>query len=165
MRYAPQRTLSLVACLVVVGWLAVHAQDTSSGGKVLVAKSFRASKLVGLHVRNMDGEKLGKVEDLVVNVENGKISYIAMSFGGILGLGDKLFAIPYDQVKFDHGQDEMFFVVNMTKEKLQAAPGFDKNNWPNFADPNWSQKIDNYYRRAQAEWVNVDSLENRCDLS
>jgi sporulation protein YlmC with PRC-barrel domain len=118
--------------------------------KILVAHSFRASKLTGLNVRNREGEKLGTVNDLVVDLQTGKVSYIGLSVGGVLGVGDKLFAVPFDQVKFDHGQDEMFFVLDMTKEKLEAAPGFDQNNWPDFADPHWSERIDKYYRQARA---------------
>jgi len=139
----------VLALAFVGGTFAPAADVIPTGEKVHAAKTFRASKLAGLNVRNSAGEKLGKVDDLVINVADGKVTYLAMSFGGILGLGDKLFAIPFSQVKFEHGQDEMYFVVHMDKEKLKTAPGFDKSHWPDFADPNWSSKIDEYYRQAQ----------------
>jgi sporulation protein YlmC with PRC-barrel domain len=123
--------------------------------KVLVATSFRASKLIGMNVRNAEGEKLGTINDFVLDVRTGKIAYAALSVGGVLGVGDKLFAVPYTELKFDHGKDEQFFVLNASKQKLEAAPGFDQSNWPNFADPHWSDQIDKYYREARAKEVSA----------
>ena len=65
------------------------------------------------------------------------------------GLGEKLFAIPFQDLKFDHGKDETFFVLNVSKDKLKTAPGFDKHDWPNMADPNWAEQIDEYYRNVR----------------
>ena len=97
-------------------------KPVSLGEKVRVATSFRASKLAGLNVRDGKGEKLGSVEDLVMDVKTGKISYLAMSFGMTLGLGGKLFAVPYDQVQFDHGKDEMYFIVHIPKDETNKPP-------------------------------------------
>lgn len=116
---------------------------------ILVAKTFRASKLTGLNVRNLQGETLGTIDDFVVDVRTGKVQYVAMSVGGVLGIGDRLFAVPFSELKFNHGQDEMFFVMNMAKDKIASAPGFDKNDWPNFADPNWKERIDKHYRQTE----------------
>lgn len=143
--------LSFACCLALVVPAIANAADPPANNKILVAKTFRASKLTGLNVRNTQGEKLGTVHDLVVSIDTGKIAYVAMSHGGVLGIGDKLFAVPYSELKFDHGKDEMFFVLNMSKEKLEAAPGFNQSDWPNFADPAWSEKVDSYYRRAEAK--------------
>jgi sporulation protein YlmC with PRC-barrel domain len=119
------------------------------GEKILAAKTFRASKLTGMNVRNMQGEELGTINDFVIDVQTGKVQYAAMSVGGLLGVGDKLFAVPFAQLKFDHGQDEMFFVLDMSKEKIAAAPGFNQNDWPDFADPSWATKIDKHYRKVE----------------
>jgi sporulation protein YlmC with PRC-barrel domain len=127
------------------------AEPEKPAAKILVAKTFQASKLIGLNVRNKEGEKLGTVNDLVLNIETGKIAYVALSVGGVLGVGDKLFAVPYNQMAFDHGKDEQFFVLDMAKERLDAAPGFNQSDWPKFADPNWTDKIDTYYTRERTE--------------
>ncbi len=120
---------------------------TNTGEKVGVATAFPVkNKLVGLNVRNPQGEKLGSVEDVVIDLKDGKVHYLAMSFGGVLGIGSKYFAVPLDQVRFNHGKEEMYFVIDVPKEKLEKAPGFDKNDWPDFADPNWKNQIDTYYR-------------------
>lgn len=121
----------------------------ASGEKILAAKTFRASKLTGMNVRNMQGEALGTINDFVIDVQTGKVQYAAMSVGGVLGLGDKLFAVPFAQLKFDHGQDEMFFVLDMSKEKIAAAPGFNQSDWPDFADPSWVAKIEKHYRKVE----------------
>ena len=120
--------------------------ETRTSQKIVVAPTHRASKLIGMNVRNTEGEKLGSVEDLVINVETGKVAYVAMGYGGVLGFGEKLFAIPFAEFKLDHGNNETFLVLHMTKEKFNAAPGFNKTQWPDFADPNWSQTIDKYYQ-------------------
>lgn len=126
------------------------ATATENGdAKILVARTFRASKLSGLNVRNMQGEELGEINDFVIDLKTGKVQYAAMSVGGVLGIGDKLFAVPFDKLKFDHGQDEMFFVLDMPKEKIAAAPGFDQNDWPDFADPNWTSRIEKHYRQTE----------------
>jgi len=151
MSFCKPLAAALAGCMLLTGVANVYGADVPADKKILAAKTFRASKITGLNVRNMQGEKLGTIDDFVVDVSTGKISYAALSVGGILGLGDKLFAVPYQNLAFDHGQDEMFFVLDMPKEKLQAAPGFDKSNWPNFADPSWSTKIDQYYQKKEVE--------------
>jgi sporulation protein YlmC with PRC-barrel domain len=118
-------------------------------GKILAAKTFRLNKLIGMNVRNMQGESLGTIDDFVVDVATGKVQYAAMSVGGLLGVGDKLLAVPFSELKFDHGQEEMFFVLNMAKDKIASAPGFNQNDWPDFADPKWSKKIDEHYRKTE----------------
>jgi hypothetical protein len=64
----------------------------------------------------------------------------------VLGIGDKLFAVPFQEVRFNHGKDEMYYVLDISKEKLEQAPGFDKSHWPDFADANWKSQVDSYYR-------------------
>jgi sporulation protein YlmC with PRC-barrel domain len=120
-------------------------------GNVQVATSFPSSKLKGLNVKNTKGETIGSIDDLVINMQDGKIAYLAMSVGGVLGIGDKLFAVPFQAMKFNHGKDEMYFVLDASKEKLEKAPGFDKSNWPDFADPKWRSQIDQYYRSADTK--------------
>ena len=148
--------------LAALGWAAIAlgadppsnvrtGANVGTGSKVVAATTFRASKLTGLYVRNHQGEKLGTIDDLVIHLPTGRVAYAAVGVGGVVGIGEKLFAIPFSAMTFEHGKDEMHFVIDMPKEKLQAAPGFDKHDWPNFADPNWAERIDNYYRNAETK--------------
>ena len=97
-----------------------------------------ATSLTGTDVRNAQGEDLGKIEDLMVDTNTGEVDYAVVSFGGFLGLGDKLFAVPIQAFTVDTDDEEL--VLNETKERLEKAPGFDKDNWPNHADHTWRKQ-------------------------
>ncbi|MGH9398305.1 MAG: PRC-barrel domain-containing protein [Terriglobia bacterium] len=88
-----------------------------------------ASTLTGDKVVNLQKEDLGKIEDLMIDLESGRIAYAVLSFGGFLGLGDKLFAIPWSALKIDTVEKQ--FILNVNKELLKQAPGFAKDHWPN----------------------------------
>lgn len=108
----------------------------------------KASKVLGGKVQNPKGEDLGKIEDLVVDPSTGSIQYAVLSFGGFLGLGDKLFALPWNMIKTTDPVDskkDYHFVLDVDKAKLEKAPGFPKSNWPDIYAPTWSQEIDKYY--------------------
>lgn len=101
------------------------------------------STLTGDGVRNNAGEDLGKIHDFMIDLHSGRIAYAVLSFGGVLGIGDKLFAIPWHLLKVS--EDEHMFILDVSREKLENAPGFDQDNWPDMADPQWSANIDTYY--------------------
>lgn len=103
-----------------------------------------SSSISGDSVVNPQGEDLGRVEDLMIDPGAGKIEYAVLSFGGFLGLGDKYFAIPFTQLRADRENKRM--VLNVDKERLEAAPGFDKDNWPDFADQSFRTTVDSYYQ-------------------
>jgi sporulation protein YlmC with PRC-barrel domain len=107
--------------------------------------AFRSSQLVGMPVQNAAGEDLGKLEDLVLDLNTGRVRYAALSFGGFLGVGDKLFAVPWGALRLKTVDGDTAFVLDVPKERLESAPGFNKDQWPDFADPNWSREIDQYY--------------------
>lgn len=105
--------------------------------------SLAASDIIGSRVDNPAGEHLGKIEDLTIDLNQGRIAYAVLSFGGFLGLGDKLFALPWNALKIN-ARDQRF-ILDVDKETLEAAPGFDKDNWPDMADPAWGSEIHRYY--------------------
>src|SRR5271169_5617663 len=84
-------------------------------------------------VKNAAGESLGKIEDLMIDLDSGRIAFAVLSFGGFLKMGNKLFAIPWDALKLDSAKKG--FILNVEKSRLESATGFDKDNWPNMADP------------------------------
>ena len=104
-----------------------------------------ATSIVGDAVRNNQNEDLGKIEDLMIDTVRGDVQYAVLSFGGFLGIGDKLFAVPMEQLKLDAGNK--CFVLNVPKEQLKNAPGFDKDNWPSFADTAFQRQVGDYYSR------------------
>lgn len=102
-----------------------------------------AGSLAGDKVRNSAGEDLGKIEEIMIDVPTGRVAYAVLSFGGFLGMGNKLFAVPWETMTLDEKEKE--FVLNVDKSTLENAPGFDKDNWPDMADPDWGAQVYGHY--------------------
>ena len=101
-----------------------------------------ASSIVGDPVHNVQGEKLGVIDNLMVNVQTGMIEYAVLEFGSFLGIGGKLFAIPFTSMRVD--PEQKGFVIDRDREFLEKMPGFDRNHWP---DTN-----DHYYNEVNMYW-------------
>jgi sporulation protein YlmC with PRC-barrel domain len=102
-----------------------------------------ADTLIGNDVYNADGEDLGDIKEIMLDVPTGEIAYAVLSFGGIFGLGEKLFAVPWSALTLD--TENKRFILNASKKRLENAPGFDKDAWPDFADQSWVASINNFY--------------------
>ena len=104
-----------------------------------------ATSIIGTRVVNPAGEPLGTIKELMIDPDDGQVAYVVLSFGGFLGVGDKLFAIPLDALMF--GTDEHTVVLDVDKEVLKDAPGFDKDHWPDNAqyEAGWLLDIYEYY--------------------
>ena len=106
-------------------------------------KVMAADTLQGDSVYNEADEKLGEVTDIMIDVPTGRVAYAVMSVGGLFGIGDKLFAIPWQALTLD--TENKCFRMNISSEQLKNAPGFDKDHWPTMADQTWAQQIHDYY--------------------
>jgi sporulation protein YlmC with PRC-barrel domain len=102
-----------------------------------------ASTLKGTSVVNRAGENLGKLEELMIDLASGEMAYAVLSFGGFLGLNDKLFAIPWETLHVDTENEKI--VLDVDKQTLENAPGFDKDNWPGTAEGDWLVEVYDYY--------------------
>jgi sporulation protein YlmC with PRC-barrel domain len=102
-----------------------------------------ADTLIGNEVYNHADEDLGEIKEIMLDTANGNIRYAVLSFGGILGIGEKLFAIPWKALTLDTQNKR--FILNVDKERLTSAPGFDKDKWPDMADKTWENEIHSYY--------------------
>jgi sporulation protein YlmC with PRC-barrel domain len=105
--------------------------------------AFRVDKVIGSRVINLKGETLGKIEDLVVDIDTGRIVYAVLDFGGFLGIGDKLFPVPWKSLAAL--PSEGIFFLNQSKEQLEKAPSFDKNVLPDMGDLHWGEGIFKHY--------------------
>jgi sporulation protein YlmC with PRC-barrel domain len=121
------------------------AADTTSSRDRRYRRVLSAGTLAGDRVRNTAGADLGKVEEIMIDLSSGRVAYVVLSFGGFLGIGDKLFAVPWDALRVDEGEHE--FILDMDKQSLENAPGFDKDNWPDMADPTFGSSIHQHYGR------------------
>ncbi|HVS63536.1 MAG TPA: PRC-barrel domain-containing protein [Thermoanaerobaculia bacterium] len=102
-----------------------------------------ASTLIGGDVQNSQGENLGSIKELMLDVDLGRVAYAVLSFGGFLGMGDKLFAIPFGALRLNAEKEH--FTLDVPKERLKDAPGFDKDDWPSAADRTWGREIHTFY--------------------
>ena len=102
-----------------------------------------ASTLIGDRVRNKKDEELGEIKEILLDMRTGEVSYAVLSYGGFLGMGDKLFAVPWDALTLDAKNEG--FTLDVDKKRLQDAPGFDKSKWPDMSDPSWAKQIHTYY--------------------
>lgn len=102
-----------------------------------------ADTLMGNDVFNADGEDLGDIKEIMLDMRSGRVSYAVLSFGGFMGLGEKLFAVPWAALKLD--TENKRFTLSVSHQQLEGAPGFDKNHWPDMADTTWERSIHAFY--------------------
>lgn len=102
-----------------------------------------STSITGTNVTNNKGQDLGEIKDLMIDTNTGTVNYAVLTFGGFLGLGDKYFAIPFEAFTVNETTEK--FVLNVQKDVLENAPGFDKDNWPKTSDTNfWNGLYDHY---------------------
>jgi sporulation protein YlmC with PRC-barrel domain len=106
-------------------------------------KVLSASSLASHSVKSKRGEDLGSVKEIMIDITSGRIAYAVLSFGKLLGIDNKLFAIPWEVLTVD--EDRKCFVLDADKASLEKAPGFDKDHWPDMADWRWGKSIYSYY--------------------
>lgn len=129
------RTGAVTSGILLVGLTAVlNAQAPNRGDKMQSGHSVKASELIGVGVRASGDDEKGKIKDLMIGPD-GRIEYAAVSFGGFMGMGDKLFAVPMDAIhlnwkdnKINHAQ------VDVTEESIKQRKGFDSSHWPEQGD-------------------------------
>ncbi len=103
----------------------------------------KASEVIGKNVENESGERLGRIEEVVIEASSARVAYAVLSFGGFLGFGDKLFAIPWQALKEDN--EKKVCLLSVDKERLKNAPGFDKKSWPDMSRPEFRDEIYRFY--------------------
>jgi sporulation protein YlmC with PRC-barrel domain len=112
------------------------------------AHDVRASKLIDTEVKNAQGENLGEIKDLVIDLGDRRVHYAVLTFGGVAGIGDKLFAYPISAFKPSSEGDKL--VLNVSKDRLKEAPGFDKDKWPDWTDNRYRGEVDKYFKAKSA---------------
>jgi sporulation protein YlmC with PRC-barrel domain len=158
--------LSLLSFVVTTG---AFAADN------LPWKLVKGSTFIGADVENPKGENLGDIKDVVIDRATGRIAYAVVSFGGFMGLGDKLFAVPWGAFS-QAANDKDTFMLAVDKDRITNAPGFDQNNWPQMVSREWVSGLYTYYNvppywtapadasLASATVKNVDAKQNTITL-
>jgi sporulation protein YlmC with PRC-barrel domain len=138
----------------------LHAKGNPSGAGAKIVGSgvgegpgpdvMAANTLEGTKVVSSDGEDVGEISDIMLDVRAARIAYAVLSEGGFLGMGAALHAIPWSALTLD--TDEKCFRVDITAQQLKDEPGFDKEHWPSMADADWGALVHQYYNR-QPYWT------------
>jgi len=116
--------------------------------RITTGSLIAADKVNGTTVYNPNGEKLGEIEDIMIDKASGRAIYAIMSFGGFLGIGEKHHPIPWSTLKYDRQLEG--YVVDMTREQLEGAPAYDTDelDWT----PDYGRRVDQYYK-APSYWM------------
>ena len=117
----------------------MYADSDSGPGPALMG----ANTLLGNDVYNKDDDDLGDIKEFMIDMASGKIAYAVLSFGGLLGMGDKLFAVPWAALTLDTTNKR--FTLDVPKETLKDAPGFDQDRWPSMSDKAWATGVHRFY--------------------
>jgi sporulation protein YlmC with PRC-barrel domain len=132
-----------------------HDKITKTDPDKAYRRVLAASTLTGDAVKNSTGEHIGTVDEIMIDILSGKVAYAVLSFGGFLGMGEKLFALPWSTLRVD--EDQKHFILDIDKTKLENAPGFDKEHWPDMVDQTWGNQIFAYYG-AKPYWEGRDDI-------
>lgn len=127
--------------------------------------NLRASQVIGMNIYNQNEKSVGEIQDIVMDADSGKVRYAAVTYGGFLGLGDKMFAVPWEAFRCQADKDDPedhYLMLNVTEKQLDGAKGFDQDNWPDFADRDFTNQIDKRYgvQRKRDRDVDVDVRRN-----
>lgn len=115
----------------------------NTSDKITISNSQLSSVLLDSEVRNNNNEKLGTLKSLVIDTESGKVNYLVIAFGGFLGVGESLSAIPWKALRYNNFKKN--FTLDLEIKKLKTVPVFDKDNWPDFNDAQWVTRVEEYY--------------------
>jgi sporulation protein YlmC with PRC-barrel domain len=144
------RTSTIVTAVSLIGllaWTGASAQTPvkPASGSIKDTKRyaehaglFRSSAVVGSSVKDLNGKDAGKVEDLLLEPD-GDVEYAVISFGGFLGVGDKLYAVPWSAVVVDRSERTVH--VDVKKETLERSPSFPRDKWPDPNDREWGREV------------------------
>jgi PRC-barrel domain len=122
------------------------AADSLAGGASPVQETSRliaAEKVNGSAVYNRAGERLGTIEDIMLDKFSGRVAYAVMSFGGFLGIGERYHPLPWSVLSYDTRQGG--YVVDLDRQRLEGAPTFGAKDDVDWNDSNWGQRVYDYY--------------------
>ena len=107
-----------------------------------------ANTLIGDHVHNLQDEHLGTIKEIMLDMQTGMVAYVVMASGGVLTIGEKLFAVPWEALTLDTANKR--FTMDISKERIENAPGFDADHWPDMANQAWMTEVHRYYQTGAA---------------
>ena len=126
----------------------VATVQPTSGAKE-TSRLISSDKVSGSKVESVSGDNLGHIEEIMIDKLSGRVGYAVLNYGSFLGMGGKLFAIPWDILKYDTRRDA--YVIGIPAERLKNAPSFDASSWPDMSSSAYGKELHNYYG-SSADW-------------
>lgn len=145
MSKSPLALLAVVLAFAEVSVAAPLSDPAARGASSQQQRLYRGTRIIGSTVRDAKDKKIGVIKDLLLDSQRGEIAYAAVSFGGVMGVGEQYHAIPWTAL--EPSDDGRFYVLRVDKETIAKAPAFDKARWPDVADGAWRTEVDRYWRR------------------
>lgn len=151
--YSALAVMAITTMMVASPCFADKAKTTTGAqssevGMMKGGYSVLGSKLIGMNVENPQGEKLGDVKDIVID-STGKVRYAAVSYGGFMGMGKQLYAVPLEAFTFKRDEgwfyDDVKVILDVREDQLKDEEGFDNDNWPNLDDEGYRKNLDTRY--------------------
>ena len=102
-----------------------------------------SDKVDGTSVENPKGDSLGHIEEIMIDKISGQVAYAVLKYGSFLGMGGKLFALPWDVLHYD--KERGAYIVDLPVEQLRGAPSFTEDTDPDWSDPAWNKGLHDYY--------------------
>ena len=121
----------------------MRSQMDADSHRYFSKKAVRGTDLIGKGVFNRDNEEIGSVNDIVIG-KDGRVNYLIVEYGGVMGMGDRLAPIPLSAVDRSYDNDNNLR-INVSKEELDNAPNFADNAWPDFNDDSYQDRLRGYY--------------------
>ena len=135
------KTIGLLGAMCLFSLLFIvplHVADSAQPWQLRLGTT-----IIGSNVQNLQGKDLGNIKELVVNPADNRVVYAVLASGGMLGLGEKLFAVPLSVLQ--RAAEGGTFLLNVDEERLKQAPEFNQNNWPQMTDPQWVTSVYTFY--------------------
>jgi sporulation protein YlmC with PRC-barrel domain len=149
------KTALMFAMLLTVA--AVQAQPAQSTTSAQ-AQLYRGTRIIGTSVRGSDDRKIGEIRDLILDTRRGEVAYAVINFGGVLGVGAKYHAVPWQTLeRSDNGR---YYILRADRKTIADAPSFDRGRWPDMSSQAWSKAVDSYWSRALGKPGAANTLES-----
>ena len=108
-----------------------------------VGRLIAADKVQGTPVSNPSGDRIGSIENVMIDKPSGRVAYAVMSFGGLLGMGKSRYPLPWDLLEYDTDLDS--YVVDIDPQVLEEAPVYEEGS-TNWSDQAWGERVYDYYK-------------------
>jgi len=109
----------------------------------------KASELIGMNVNNVSDQKIGDVKNLGLDLQSGRVAYVILGAGGVLGVGDKLYVMPPNA--FTLASNNKSLVTGIDKQNLEGAPILNEKNWGEISDQQFAARVYKHYGK-QPYW-------------